>query len=196
MLAGGFWIGMKKNKKQKQLLQKALEQEKQMHQTAVIKGNQQEESMKSLSEGLMHFLSISIDSIYELGAMRHTVLNKIRSKEIDQLAALFKGDTNLARNQKNLLRRFDIAFTRLYPDFQKQVNALLKEDCKIETPDNELLNNELRLLALLKLGISDSSRIATILDISVNTVYFYRNRLKNKAVNRDAFEEQVLQISL
>lgn len=196
VLAGGFWIGMKKNKKQKQQLQKALEQEKQMHQTAVIKGNQQEESMKSLSEGLMHFLSISIDSIYELGAMRHTVLNKIRSKEIDQLAALFKGDTNLARNQKNLLRRFDIAFTRLYPDFQKQVNALLKEDCKIETPDNELLNNELRLLALLKLGISDSSRIATILDISVNTVYFYRNRLKNKAVNRDAFEEQVLQISL
>ena len=196
VLAGGFWIGMKKNKKQKQLLQKALEQEKQMHQTAVIKGNQQEESIKSLSEGLMHFLSISIDSIYELGAMRHTVLNKIRSKEIDQLAALFKGDTNLARNQKNLLRRFDIAFTRLYPDFQKQVNALLKEDCKIETPDNELLNNELRLLALLKLGISDSSRIATILDISVNTVYFYRNRLKNKAVNRDAFEEQVLQISL
>ena len=88
MLAGGFWIGMKKNKKQKQQLQKALEQEKQMHQTAVIKGNQQEESIKSLSEGLMHFLSISIDSIYELGAMRHTVLNKIRSKEIDQLAAL------------------------------------------------------------------------------------------------------------
>lgn len=196
VLAGGFWIGMKKNKKQKLLLQKALEQEKQMHQTAVIKGNQQEESMKSLSEGLMHFLSISIDSIYELGAMRHTVMNKIRSKEIEQLAALFKGDTNLARNQKNLLRRFDIAFTRLYPDFQKQVNALLKEDCKIETPDNELLNNELRLLALLKLGISDSGRIATILDISVNTVYFYRNRLKNKAMDRDAFEEQVLQISL
>lgn len=196
VLASIFWMEMKKNKTQKQNLQKELEQEKQMYQTAEIKGNQLEESMKSLSEGLMHFLSISIDSIYELGAMRHTVMNKIRSKEIEQLAALFKGDTNLARNQKNLLRRFDIAFTRLYPDFQKQVNALLKEDCKIETPDNELLNNELRLLALLKLGISDSSRIATILDISVNTVYFYRNRLKNKAVDRDAFEEQVLQISL
>ena len=140
--------------------------------------------------------AIFIDSIYELGAMRHTVMNKIRSKEIEQLAALFKGDTNLARNQKNLLHRFDIAFIRLYPDFQKQVNGLLKADCKIETPDNELLNNELRLLALLKLGISDSSRIATILDISVNTVYFYRNRLKNKAVNRDTFEEQVLQIAL
>lgn len=196
VLAGGLWMGMKKNKKQKQNLKEALEQEKQMYQNAVMKGNQQEESMKSLSEGLMHFLSISIDSIYELGAMRHTVMNKIRSKEIEQLAALFKGDTNLARNQKNLLHRFDIAFTRLYPNFQKQVNALLKEECKIETPDNELLNNELRLLALLKLGISDSSRIATILDISVNTVYFYRNRLKNKAVDRDAFEEQVLQISL
>lgn len=196
VLASGLWMGMKKNEKQKKNLQKELEQERQMHQSAEIRGKQLEDSMKSLSEGLMHFLSISIDSIYELGAMRHTVMNKIRSKEIEQLAALFKGDTNLARNQKNLLRRFDIAFTRLYPDFQKQVNALLKEDCKIETPDNELLNNELRLLALLKLGISDSSRIATILDISVNTVYFYRNRLKNKAVDRDAFEEQVLRISL
>lgn len=196
VLASGLWMGMKKNEKQKKNLQKELEQERQMHQSAEIRGKQMEDSMKSLSEGLMHFLSISIDSIYELGAMRHTVMNKIRSKEIEQLAALFKGDTNLARNQKNLLRRFNIAFTRLYPDFQKQVNALLKEDCKIETPDNELLNNELRLLALLKLGISDSSRIATILDISVNTVYFYRNRLKNKAVDRDAFEEQVLRISL
>lgn len=196
LFVGGFWMEMIKNKKQKQNLQDGLKKEIEMRQIAEIKEKQLVESMKSLSEGLMNFLSISIDSIYELGSMRHTVMNKLRSKEIEQLAALFKGDTNIARNQKNLLHRFDIAFTRLYPDFQKQVNALLKENCKIEISDNELLNNELRLLALLKLGISDSSRIATILEISVNTVYFYRNRLKNKAVNRDTFEEQVLQISL
>ena len=59
----------------------------------------------------------------------------------------------------------------------------------------ELLNNELRLLALMKIGITDSSRIATILDISVNTVYFYRNRLKNKARDKENFEEAVLKIT-
>lgn len=156
---------------------------------------QSETSLKHLSKGVVNFLSISIDSIFELGSMRHTVLNKLRSKEIEQLTALFKRETNLAQNQKRLLRRFDIAFSRLYPDFQKQVNDLLKDDCKIESPENELLNNELRLLALMKIGITDSSRIATILDISVNTVYFYRNRLKNKARDKENFEEEVLKIT-
>lgn len=190
-----FIRNRKKSRKEKALLQE-LGEEKELRKEAERKEQLQKGAIKTLSEGLMHFLSISIDSIYELGSMRHTVRNKIRSKEIEQLAALFKGDTNLARNQKNLLHRFDIAFNRLYPDFQNQVNALLKEDCKIETSENELLNNELRLLALMKLGITDSSRIATILDISVNTVYFYRNRLKNKAINRDSFEEGIMQIAL
>lgn len=172
---------LKKSKEENELLNNQLQQS--------------ETSLKHLSKGVVNFLSISIDSIFELGSMRHTVLNKLRSKEIEQLTALFKGETNLAQNQKHLLRRFDIAFSRLYPDFQKQVNDLLKDDCKIESPENELLNNELRLLALMKIGITDSSRIATILDISVNTVYFYRNRLKNKARDKENFEEEVLKIT-
>lgn len=178
-------------KQDQEELQKDKEEKEQLNNRL----QQSETSLKHLSKGVVNFLSISIDSIFELGSMRHTVLNKLRSKEIDQLTALFKGETNLAQNQKRLLRRFDIAFSRLYPDFQKQVNELLKDDCKIESPENELLNNELRLLALMKIGITDSGRIATILDISVNTVYFYRNRLKNKAKDKENFEAEILKIA-
>lgn len=192
---GMSFLFIRKYRKTSEQNQQELKKSKEENELLNNQLQQSETSLKHLSKGVVNFLSISIDSIFELGSMRHTVLNKLRSKEIEQLTALFKGETNLAQNQKRLLRRFDIAFSRLYPDFQKQVNDLLKDDCKIESPENELLNNELRLLALMKIGITDSSRIATILDISVNTVYFYRNRLKNKARDKENFEEEVLKIT-
>ena len=192
---GMSFLFIRKYRKTSEQNQQELKKSKEENELLNNQLQQSETSLKHLSKGVVNFLSISIDSIFELGSMRHTVLNKLRSKEIEQLTALFKGETNLAQNQKRLLRRFDIAFSRLYPDFQKQVNDLLKDDCKIESPENELLNNELRLLALMKIGITDSSRIATILDISVNTVYFYRNRLKNKARDKENIEEEVLKIT-
>lgn len=195
LTTGIFYLIIRKNRKQITRNQLELDENKEKNASLESQLHETEISLKHLSKGVVNFLSISIDSIFELGSMRHTVMNKLRSKEIDQLTALFKGETNLAQNQKRLLRRFDIAFSRLYPDFQKQVNELLKDDCKIESPENELLNNELRLLALMKVGITESSRIATILDISVNTVYFYRNRLKNKAKNKENFEEEILKIA-
>ena len=57
------------------------------------------------------------------------------------------------------------------------------------------MNTELRILALMRLGIEDSSRIAQMLNYSINTIYTYRNKLKNKAVNRDNFEENIMNIA-
>jgi DNA-binding CsgD family transcriptional regulator len=70
----------------------------------------------------------------------------------------------------------------------------LVDDEKIVLKDDELLNVELRILALIRLGISNSSQIADFLRYSVNTIYNYRAKAKNRAISRDDFEETLVQI--
>lgn len=90
---------------------------------------------------------------------------------------------------------FDNAFLRLYPNFVSEFNSLLEEDARIELKKDEKLNTELRIFALIRLGINDSSKIAALLRYSVNTIYNYRAKVKNKAcVSREEFEERIKKI--
>ena len=73
---------------------------------------------------------------------------------------------------------FDNAFLQLYPRFVEEFNELLKPGSRIELKKGERLNTELRIFALIRLGINDSSRIASLLRYSVNTIYNYRARIK------------------
>ena len=107
---------------------------------------------------------------------------------------------NLSRDQfdaelKNFYKTFDTSFLSLYPTFVEEFNALLKEDSRIRLKDGELLSTELRIFALIKLGITQSSHIASLLRYSVNTIYNYRAQVKNAALeNRENFEETVRKI--
>ena len=107
---------------------------------------------------------------------------------------------NLTRDQfdaelKNFYKTFDTSFLTLYPTFVEEFNALLKEDSRVKIKDGELLSTELRIFALIKLGITQSSHIASLLRYSVNTIYNYRAQVKNAALeNRENFEETVRKI--
>ncbi len=107
---------------------------------------------------------------------------------------------NLTRDQfdaelKNFYKTFDTSFLQLYPAFVEDFNALLKEDGRITVKEGELLNTELRIFALIKLGITQSSHIASLLRYSVNTIYNYRAQVKNSALSdRENFEEMVKKI--
>ena len=107
---------------------------------------------------------------------------------------------NLTRDQfaaelKNFYKTFDTSFLQLYPSFVEDFNALLQEDCRVALKEGELLNTELRIFALIKLGITQSSHIASLLRYSVNTIYNYRAQVKNAALeNRENFEETVRKI--
>ena len=107
---------------------------------------------------------------------------------------------NLSRDQfdaelKNFYKTFDTSFLSLYPTFVEEFNALLKEDSRIRLKDGELLSTELRIFALIKLGITQSSHIASLLRYSVNTIYNYRAQVKNSALSdRENFEETVKKI--
>ena len=87
------------------------------------------------------------------------------------------------------------AFLYIYPSFVESVNALLLPDKQIQLLEGEKLNTDLRILAFIRLGLEDSSRVAQMLNYSVNTIYAYRNRLRNRAINRDTFEDDLMKIS-
>lgn len=96
---------------------------------------------------------------------------------------------------KNFYKTFDMSFLSLYPTFVEDLNALLTEDGRIVVKEGGLLNTELRIFALIKLGITQSSHIASFLRYSVNTIYNYRAQVKNAALSdRENFEENVRKI--
>ena len=82
----------------------------------------------------------------------------------------------------------------IYPTFVEDVNKLLLPEKKLEMREGEKLNTDLRILALMRLGIEDTSRIAQMLNYSVYTIYTYRNKFKSRAIDRDNFETHVMSI--
>lgn len=87
---------------------------------------------------------------------------------------------------------FDNAFLHLYPNFVNDFNSLLREDSRVELKKDELLNTELRIFALVRLGVTQSSHIASLLRYSVNTIYNYRAQVKKASLlDPEDFEERV-----
>ncbi len=140
---------------------------------------------------------LSLCSIYmdKLNQFCKIANRKIATGKVDDLYKLTKSGKFVEEQSSEFYEVFDNAFLHLYPDFPAQVNELLRPDERIELKEGELLNTDLRILAFLRLGIEDSSRIAQVLNYSINTIYAYRNRTKAKAINKDTFEADIMKIS-
>ena len=96
---------------------------------------------------------------------------------------------------KNFYLKFDEAILNIYPSFVKKFNALLSPDEQIVLKSGELLNTELRLFALIRIGIEDNAKIAEFLRCSISTVYTYRSKMKKRALNPETFENEVRNLS-
>ena len=116
-----------------------------------------------------------------------------------KLDALFKdirNDQFLRDERKAFYRDFDKSFLELFPRFIDSFNALVQEDGRLAPKPGELLNTELRIFALIRLGVTDTNRIAHFLGCSLATVYNYRSKMRNKAVgDKDKFEQEVMGIN-
>ncbi len=123
-------------------------------------------------------------------------LRKLASTEsIEALSAHLKSTTLIDDELKEFYRHFDNTFLSLFPTFIEDFNQLLAEDERIVLKSDSRLNTELRIFALIRLGITDSAKIAKFLRYSITTIYNYRTRMRNKAAgNRDQFEQKVMQI--
>lgn len=117
------------------------------------------------------------------GGNRATLMKKLESSEIsDQLL-------------KNFYVKFDEAILNIYPSFIEKFNALLVPGEQVVLKSGELLNTELRLFALIRIGIDDSAKIAQFLRCSISTVYTYRSKMRKRAVNPEDFEREVKNLS-
>ncbi len=121
-------------------------------------------------------------------------LNKIAAAgKVEELYKAIKSSQFIEDELKEFYASFDMSFLQLFPNFVEEFNALLTEP--LQPKPGDLLNTELRIFALIRLGITDSTKIAQFLRYSVTTIYNYRTRVRNKAAGeRDEFERKVMRI--
>lgn len=153
------------------------------------------ESNHVKEEYIGHFLSLCSTYIDKLESFRKMVTKKLTTGQVAELLKITKS-TDIQENElKEFYANFDNTFLHLYPSFVEDFNSLLIDGEKIVLKKGELMNTELRIFALIRLGIDDSSKIADFLRYSVNTIYNYRAKVKNKAkVSREDFENLVMRI--
>lgn len=155
------------------------------------------ESNHIKEEYIAHFFSLCSTYINKLENYRIILNKKATAKQFDEIYKMLKSTTLVDNELEELYKNFDIIFLNLYPTFVKDFNALLIKEEQIVLKQGELLNTELRIFALIRLGITDSVKIAAFLRYSLSTIYNYRTRARNKAaVSRNDFEELVMKIGL
>lgn len=140
----------------------------------------------------MRLCSIYVNKIDDL---RRTVSRKLKAKQYDELYEQTRSPRFVETEMDELYANFDTAFLHLFPTFVEEFNALLAPEHRLPLDDDGRLSTVLRIFALIRLGITDSGKIAEFLHYSVNTIYNYRASTKSHAlVDRNEFEARVRQI--
>ena len=156
-----------------------------------------EESDKVKEEYIALFLEKVSDNINKNRKNQNHLLKYLRRGDYKYLIDEIESKPPVEDDIRQFYKMFDEAFLNLYPDFVAQVNSLLVENERITLKDGDSLTPELRICALIRLGVTDSGKMASLLHYSANTVYNYRARIRNKAVGpRDKFEDAVKHLSM
>ena len=145
---------------------------------------------------IAEFFDVCFSYISKMEKYQNVLYKYAINKYYDELIKKLKSSALVDEELTALYARFDKVFLGLYPTFVADFNALLKDGEQIVLKSDALLNRELRIYALLRLGITDSGKIANFLRCSTSTVYNYRTRMRNKAaVDRDEFENEIMKIN-
>ncbi|MCL7988771.1 DUF6377 domain-containing protein [Sphingobacterium sp. lm-10] len=144
---------------------------------------------------IAQFFDICSTYIHKMDVMRKEILKKVVQQDTRDLKNELQSSDYLKRELEDLYANFDIIFINLYPTFVAEFNKLLLPQEHIVLKDNEHLNSELRIYALIRLGITDNTKIAGFLRYSLRTVYNYRVKTRNKvAGDKDNFEKMLMNI--
>ena len=137
------------------------------------------------------FMDISAVYIRKLIEYRKLVSRKIKANQAADLLKTINSYKLAEDEATTFYTRFDRAFIELYPGFVDELNALLMPEAKIELPSPNSLTTEARIYALMRLGVTDSQEIATLLFYSTQTIYNYKSAMRTRAINRDTFDEDI-----
>ena len=158
--------------------------------------DQLKESNQIKDTYLGRYLSMFSEHIDALERYRSGLRVTAKSKDLDDILRVLKSDAYIDTERKTLYDEFDATFLGVFPDFVNQLNGLLREEARIgeDLPPGKL-SNELRIFALIRLGVTESAQIARFLKKSPSTVYNYRVKLRNAAAcDRDEFEQKLMEI--
>ncbi|MGZ3767471.1 MAG: DUF6377 domain-containing protein [Mucilaginibacter sp.] len=145
-------------------------------------------------EYIGYFFNVISGYILKLEKLKRNVERKLSIKKYDDIL-LSVNEINIKKERETLFYTFDHIFLKIFPNFIDVFNSLLKKEDQIWPKDHEVLNTDLRIFALMRLGISDNETIANILEYSVNTIYVYKMRIKAKAlVPSDQFDHKIMAI--
>ena len=137
------------------------------------------------------FMDISAVYIRKLIEYRKLVGRKIKANQTADLLKTINSYKLAEEEATTFYTRFDRAFIELYPSFVEELNHLLLPDAKIELPSPNSLTTEVRIFALMRLGVTDSQEIATLLFYSTQTIYNYKSAMRTRAINRETFDEDI-----
>ena len=155
------------------------------------------ESNRVKEEYIGRFLSMCSQYVDKLDDYRKMVNKKMKNKELESLFNISRSTEFKEKELDELYANFDSIFLHLFPHFVEDFNAMLKPEVRIHLKDSYRLSTDIRIFALIRLGIEDSSKIAEFLHYSVNTIYNYRARIKNGVLeDRDNFERRVKDLGL
>jgi len=150
---------------------------------------------KVKEEYIALFLSKCRKYITSLESYRKSLLRLAKNNLHTELLKTLKDDSLVEIEEERFYKDFDEAFLEIHPNFVERFNALLNDDSRIVLKKNELLNAELRIFALIRLGITDTNQIAEFLNYSMPTIYNYRSRIRNKSkYSKEEFEEKVMEL--
>lgn len=139
----------------------------------------------------MEYCSLAISSLQQY---QQTLKVAAAQGNLDSLKKKIDSANIETKTLAGFYSKFDEAILNLYPNFVEKFNSLLNPEDRIELKPKEMLNTELRVFALIRIGITDSEKIASFLRCSISTIYTYRSKMKKKALNPDSFEEDLSKI--
>ena len=146
---------------------------------------------------VFRYMLLATQYLGRVDEYRGELLKTAKSEGSEALMRKLRSPSDVDRDYRDFYRIFDETFLGIFPDFVEQVNALLEEPARFPVRADRTLPTELRILAVMRLGITDSGRIAGFLNCASATVYTYRTKLRNSALgSRSDFENRIKLIGL
>lgn len=185
---------LKEGKRQQKIILEAHRNTQEANRRLSETNEKLNDANKIKEEYIGYFFNVNAEFFNKIERFKKSVDQKLTDRKYDEIRFLVN-NINLKREKEDLLKHFDRAFLKLFPNFVAEFNELFREEDRIELADNELLNTDLRIFALARMGIHENEKIAHILQYSVNTINTYKTRIRNKSiVPNEEFEKRIMQI--
>jgi hypothetical protein len=152
------------------------------------------EANKIKEEYIGYFFNVNSEFFDKIERFKKSLEQKVNDRKLEEIKFLVN-NINLRVEKEYLLQNFDRVFLKLFPNFMAEFNTFFSPENQIELKEGELLNTDLRIFALIRMGIHDNEKIARILQYSVHTINTYKTKVKNRSyIPNDEFEKKIMEI--